>query len=110
MGQSGPRQDRSFRFRTVRELARSPLVSGCVRTWMALRLNKCVSGGSATAVEPGSIIVDEANDYIEWKVNITLPINVADEKCMESFAEAGANFVRLGRQNVTAVLKFSMVR
>src|SRR5262249_36748786 len=37
-------------------------------------------------------------------------INVADPACMESFGESGQNFLRLGRQNVTAVVKYSMMR
>lgn len=72
-------------------------------------LSKCTTG-SSTTVEPGSIVVDEDHDYIEWKVNVTLPVRTDDARCMESFGEPGATFFRIGRQNVTAVLKYSMAR
>lgn len=76
----------------------------------AFRLKKCVAGGSMTTVVPGSVVVDEAHDYLEWKVSVTLPIVTDDESCMESYGEPGKNFVRLGRSNVTAWIKYSMVR
>jgi hypothetical protein len=72
-------------------------------------LQRCTSG-AATTVEPGSILVDEPHDYIEWKVNVTMPLRLDDEKCVESYGEAGRNFMRLGRSNVSAVVKYSMVR
>jgi hypothetical protein len=76
---------------------------------------RCASGGSlgkaaAASLEPNSVVVDEANDYLEWKVNVTMPINFADEACWQSFGEEGAIFQKLGRSNVTAILKFSMTR
>jgi hypothetical protein len=72
--------------------------------------SRCAAGGSAVAVVPGSIIVDEAHDYIEWKLNVTVPLNFGDEACYQSFGEEGATFQKLGRSNVSAVVKFSMVR
>jgi hypothetical protein len=72
-------------------------------------LEKC-AGHSMTAVVPSSILVDEANDYIEWKTNVTMGINVENPACLEAYGEAGQNFFRLGRQNVSATLKYSLVR
>jgi hypothetical protein len=72
-------------------------------------LSKCTTG-SATTVERDSIIVDEAHDYIEWKVDVTLPLRFDDPACEEAFGEAGTNFFRLGRSNVSAVVKYSMIR
>jgi hypothetical protein len=74
-------------------------------------VSKCSKGASTTIV-PGSILVDdrEGHDYIEWKTSVTLPINTEDKACMESFGESGQNFFRLGRQNVTVIVKYSMMR
>jgi hypothetical protein len=72
-------------------------------------IGKCTSG-SATTIVPDSIDVDEPNNYIEWKVQVTLTPNFNDTACVESFGDAGANFLRLGRNNVTAVVKYSMSR
>lgn len=75
----------------------------------AFFLGECTSGASTT-VEPDSILVDEPNNYMEWKVSITIPVRVDKPACMEAFGESGQNFLRLGRNNVTAVVKYSMVR
>jgi hypothetical protein len=71
---------------------------------------KCAESGSTTTVVPGSILVDEAHDYMEWKVSTTLVPRLDDAACMESYGEAGATFARLGRSNVTVIVKYSMVR
>ena len=72
-------------------------------------LGRCTRGATTTIV-PNSILVDEEHDYIEWKTSVTMPVNFEDPACMESFGDSGANFFRLGRQNVTAIVKYSMVR
>jgi hypothetical protein len=100
----------------IRQWVKVDLAKGDLSDWalfgdqMSARLGKCVSSGSSTTVVPDSIFVDEPHDYIEWKVSVTLPVNVSDAACMESFGESGTNFVRLGRSNVTAVVKYSMSR
>jgi len=43
-------------------------------------------------------------------VNVTVPLNFGDEACYQSFGEEGATFQKLGRSNVSAVLKFSANR
>ncbi|HVJ89806.1 MAG TPA: zinc-dependent metalloprotease [Labilithrix sp.] len=78
-------------------------------------IQKCASGGTlgraaAVSVVPDSVIVDEPHDYLEWKVNVTVPLDFDDEACWQAFGEDGATFQRLGRSNVSAVLKVSMTR
>src|SRR5205823_663210 len=47
-------------------------------------LNKCaqVSDASATLV-PSSFIVDEENDYLQWTINVTLPLVWDDPTCVQ---------------------------
>lgn len=78
-------------------------------TQVSYLLGKCAKGASTTVV-PNSILVDEDHDYMEWKTSITMPVNVEDSACMEAFGESGRNFFNLGRQNVTAIVKYSLVR
>lgn len=74
-------------------------------------MDKCADAGrSSVSLEPGSVIVNEEADYFEWKVNVTVPLKFDDEGCYQSFGEEGATFQKLGRTNVTSVLKYSMVR
>lgn len=73
-------------------------------------LSKCTAGRSAVALVPDSVIVDEAHDYLEWKLNVTVPLDFGDEACAQAFGEEGSIFQKLGRSNVSSVLKFSMVR
>jgi len=74
-------------------------------------LERCVeSGHVATTLVPDSVRIDEAHDYMEWKVQSTLPIKFDDEACVQSYGDDGLTFQKLGRQNVTAVIKYSMVR
>jgi hypothetical protein len=82
-------------------------------------LEKCgdMSNSSATLV-PGSFITttgsDWTQDYIQWAVQITVPLNFTDAACTEAFGQAnpynGASGESFGRQNGTFVLMYSMMR
>lgn len=73
-------------------------------------MSKCSAGGAASSLVPDSVVVDEANDYIEWKANVTIPLNFGDEACAQMYGDDGMTFQKLGRTNVSAVLKYSMTR
>jgi hypothetical protein len=79
-------------------------------------LQKCTSWTTAsTSLVPDSVIVHDdpenvENDYVEWKTSFTVPLDFSDEACYQSFGEEGATFQRMGRTNVSAVLKYSMMR
>ncbi len=64
----------------------------------------------ASTIEPDSVKIDENNDYMEWKVNLTLPVQFDNEACLQAYGEAGNTFQKLGRNNVTLKLKYSFMR
>src|SRR5215472_10544404 len=67
-----------------------------------------MANASATLV-PGSFLVDEPHEYMEWSVQVTLPIKWTQD-CYEAFGPNGASAARLGRNNETLILKYTMVR
>ncbi len=79
-------------------------------------LQKCTSWTTAaTSIVPDSVIVHDdpespEHDYVEWKTSFTVPLQFDDEACYQSFGEEGAAFQRLGRTNITAIMKYSMMR
>ncbi len=99
-----------------------------VRQWVKLTLDKnnmsdltplgpfvnanvatCTTVDVSSTLVPNSFIVDEAHDYMEWTVQITMPISWTDT-CMESYGPMGPAAQRLARQYETVNLKYSMVR
>ena len=64
----------------------------------------------AVTLVPNSFLVDEPNNYMEWTVQITLPLNWADATCVTAFGTMTQPAAALDRQNVTLNLKYSMVR
>ena len=72
-------------------------------------LATCVSPEGSSTLVPNSFVVDEAHDYMEWTVQLTIPISWSDT-CVESYGALGAVAQRLGRQYETVNLKYSMVR
>jgi hypothetical protein len=90
-------------------------------------LTKCsdVLSYSAT-LEPNSFIVDEPNDYWEFKVRVTAPVyyisapqqtnvngtstTTVETTCLDQFGQQGIDFQRMGRQNVTFTLMYSFTR
>lgn len=74
-------------------------------------LQKCTDTSHAsTTLVPGSFRVEEDKEYMEWKLEMTVPVNFQDEACVQSYGEAGDAFIRMGRSTVTSVVKFSFVR
>ncbi len=68
----------------------------------------------STTLVPNSFMVDEAHDYVEWAIQITLPISPATATdiptCTEAYGANGVDAARLGRTNETVTLKYSLAR
>jgi Met-zincin len=74
-------------------------------------LSRCTDIGNASAtLVPNSFVVDEPADYMQWQVQIALPLKWDDEACVTAYGELGETALRLGRQTVTFNLLYSMVR
>jgi hypothetical protein len=73
-------------------------------------------GNSSATLDTGSFLVapdpngNEANDYMTWTVQITVPLNWTDATCVSAYASMGVTAEKLGRQNVTFNLMYSLVR
>lgn len=71
-------------------------------------IKNCIDlGNVSTSLVPGSLIVDEANDYIEWKVSITMPMRVDNRTCTALFGQSGS---LIGRDTETINLMYSLSR
>jgi hypothetical protein len=74
-------------------------------------LEKCTDIiNSTTTLVPGSFLVDEANNYMQWTVQVTVPLMWSDADCVASYGSLGDELLRLGRSNVTFNLMYSMMR
>ena len=76
-------------------------------------LSTCTDvGNSSASLVDGSFIVDEPNNYMQWTVQITVPLLVAlPDACAQAMdANDLMNFQRLGRSSVTFNLMNSFVR
>jgi hypothetical protein len=80
-------------------------------------LSLCVDNNNVTTtLVPDSFFVDEPNNYLEWSVQITLPLNWEDPNCVASYSTGaegnnlGAESSALGRYGVTLTLKYSLMR
>ena len=80
-------------------------------------LAQCTDVASySTTLVPGSFLVDEPNNYMEWSVQITMPINWIDATCVQAYGALGQEAspsgptVSVPRQTETISLKYSMVR
>jgi hypothetical protein len=78
-------------------------------SFVTTNLATCVSPEGSGTLVPNSFIVDEAHDYLEWSVEVTLPISWADN-CMESYGAMGPAAQNLNREFETVTLKYSMTR
>jgi hypothetical protein len=72
--------------------------------------------GYSVTLENDTFLVDEANGYFEFALNITLPIQLYPtdatiaQTCLGAFGNTWQPFVALGRQNVSLVVKYAFVR
>ncbi len=70
----------------------------------------------STTLVPNSFLVDETNNYLEWSVQVTMPINWIDATCVTAYgalgqeATTGGPTVSIPRQAETITLKYSMTR
>jgi hypothetical protein len=94
-------------------------------SFYTMNLAHCVDMGNVSVtLVPDSFLVDEAHDYMEWTVQVTLPIlwttnsspatsttNTVDgSDCVEAYGPMAIPASNLGRQNETVSLKYSMTR
>jgi hypothetical protein len=86
-------------------------------SYTAGMLDMCTDAANATAtLVPGSFVTDDggdqdpSNDYMEWTVQIALPLSWMDATCVTAFGFLGDEAARLGRNTVTFNLKYSMTR
>jgi len=78
-------------------------------------LGKCTDGPNSSAtLVPNSFMVDEANNYMSWTVQVTVPVDLGGSSnsadCMTMYGTAGTDFARMGRSNVTLNVMYSMTR
>jgi hypothetical protein len=78
-------------------------------------LEKCTDTVNASAtLVPNSFLTYEGptwqQDYMQWTVQVSLPLNFDDTSCAEAFEEAAGSELSFGRQNVTFNLMYSMMR
>ncbi len=74
-------------------------------------LGHCVdSADVSTTLVPGSFLVDEANNYMQWTVSVTLPLVWDDPTCVFSYGTLGQQAAALGKQSVTINMMYSMMR
>jgi hypothetical protein len=80
-------------------------------TYVSDLLSKCVDlSGASTTLVTDSFLVDEANNYMSWKVNVALPLMWTDDTCVTAYGALGQEAQRLNRQTVTFNLMYSLVR
>ena len=78
-------------------------------------LEKCtdISNASTTLV-PGSFLTYEGatylDDYMQWTVQVSVPLNYTDTTCTDSFAASLGSTASFDRQNVSFNLMYSLMR
>jgi Met-zincin len=74
-------------------------------------LQKCGTGDASATLVPGSFMVDEANDYMQWTVNASTAIKTDDDTCNAGYGPAELQaFQRMGRTTVSFNIMYSMAR
>jgi hypothetical protein len=73
-------------------------------------LAQCGTADISTTLVPGSFLVDETNNYMTWQIQLTVPVNVTDQTCVDSYGTTGQQFLSFGRTDVTMTLMYSFVR
>jgi hypothetical protein len=63
---------------------------------------------------PNSFLVDETNNYMQWTVAVTVPIDLGgttnSADCWQAYGNEGLDFVRMNRTTVTLNVMYSFVR
>ncbi|HUB05528.1 MAG TPA: hypothetical protein VMB50_00925 [Myxococcales bacterium] len=78
-------------------------------TWNLL--SNCVDQANvSTTLVPNSFIVDEANNYMQWTVSVTLPLIWDDPNCTFAYGDLGQEAAALGKESVTFNLMYSLER
>jgi hypothetical protein len=73
-------------------------------------LEQCGDINVSTTLVPGSFLVDEANNYLTWQVQITVPVSFSNSDCVSFYGDVGQTFLSFGRQDVTMTMMYSFVR
>ncbi len=73
-------------------------------------LEQCGDMNVSTTLVPGSFLVDEANNYMTWQVQMTVPVSFSDTNCVSFYGTVGQEFSQFGRQDVTMTMMYSFVR
>jgi hypothetical protein len=79
-------------------------------------LEKCTDiGNASTTLVPGSFLTYEGatymQDYMQWTVQVTVPINASDASCADLFSQAASDGdASFDRQNVSFNLMYSAMR
>ncbi len=74
-------------------------------------LSQCVDTANvSTTLVPNSFNVDEANNYMEWTVSVTLPLIWDNSTCVFAYGDLGQQAAALGKESVTLELKYSLMR
>ncbi len=74
-------------------------------------LGQCVDMANSTVtLVPGSFKVDEKNDYFEWTTEMTFPVQLTNQACIDQYGLRGRDAFNIGKYNQTFTLKYSMVR
>jgi hypothetical protein len=83
--------------------------------YQAAMLGMCgdQTNSSATLV-PDSFLVDETNNYMQFTIAITVPVDVGgtpnSAKCMQAYGSVGQDFLRMNRSAVTMNVMYSFMR
>ena len=72
-------------------------------------------GNASASLVPGEFLVqpnatDATQDYMQWKVRITVPLNLTDTTCASVFGRLGEHALMQGRQDSTFDLLYSFKR
>jgi hypothetical protein len=87
--------------------------------YQSMMLNKCTDtvNSSATLVPNSFQVYQDAtnpqNDYMTWTIQVTAPLvleDSTDADCLTMYGSLAADFVRIGRANVTMNVMYSMLR
>jgi hypothetical protein len=74
-------------------------------------LAKCADLADASAtLKTGSFVVDEPNNYMQWTVQVTVPMKFDDATCVDNYGTMYRDAAALGRYNETFDIMYSMAR